>query len=93
MDILTELAAWLGDLEPAFAFLLALPFAVAAAGLAAEAYARGVAATQSSAERREARPRIPRHARPARRSAVVRRPVREAARCGRAASSPWAGSA
>lgn len=38
MDLLTELATWLGDLEPAFAFLLALPIAVGAAGLAVEAY-------------------------------------------------------
>lgn len=33
---MTELIEWLRALDPVFAFLLALPFAVAAAGLAAE---------------------------------------------------------
>lgn len=36
MALPSELLAWLRELEPAFAFLLALPFAVAAAGLAVE---------------------------------------------------------
>ena len=36
MHTISELVAWLGALEPAFAFLLALPFAVAAVGLAVE---------------------------------------------------------
>lgn len=35
-----ELIDWLGSLEPDFAFLLALPFMVALAGLAGE-YVRG----------------------------------------------------
>jgi hypothetical protein len=33
MDFISDIGAWLAALEPAFAFLLALPFAVAAAGL------------------------------------------------------------
>jgi hypothetical protein len=36
MELLSELLAWLRALDPAFAFLLALPFAVAAVGLAVE---------------------------------------------------------
>jgi hypothetical protein len=35
MDIIADLGRWLTGLEPAFAFLLALPFIVAAAGLLA----------------------------------------------------------
>lgn len=35
MDLIADIGAWLTALDPAFAFLLALPFAVAAAGLIA----------------------------------------------------------
>jgi hypothetical protein len=35
MDSLAGVSAWLGSLEPGFAFLLALPFIVAIAGLLA----------------------------------------------------------
>jgi hypothetical protein len=33
MDTIAGIGRWLADLDPNFAFLLALPFAVAAAGL------------------------------------------------------------
>jgi hypothetical protein len=36
MDTLTSLFTWLANLDPAFAFLLAVPFVVAACGLAIE---------------------------------------------------------
>ena len=35
MDVIADLGRWLAALEPSFAFLLALPFLVAAAGLLA----------------------------------------------------------
>jgi hypothetical protein len=35
MEAIIELWNWLAELEPTFAFLLALPFAIAALGLAA----------------------------------------------------------
>lgn len=41
MDTLTSLFAWLERLDPAFAFLLAVPFIVAACGLAVELWPRG----------------------------------------------------
>jgi membrane protein implicated in regulation of membrane protease activity len=36
MEIVSGIAAWLDGLDPNFAFLLALPFAVAALGLLAD---------------------------------------------------------
>jgi len=36
MDLLSEAIAWLRDVDPVFAFLVALPFVVVAAGLAGE---------------------------------------------------------
>ena len=42
MELLSELIAWLRELDPVFAFLLALPFVVGAAGLAAEFRARPI---------------------------------------------------
>jgi len=35
MDIMNELWSWLAGLDPTFAFLVALPFAIGALGLAA----------------------------------------------------------
>ena len=35
MDIIADIGPWLASLDPTFAFLLALPFAVAAVGLLA----------------------------------------------------------
>jgi hypothetical protein len=35
MDVIADIGRWLADLDPTFAFLLALPFAVAAAGVLA----------------------------------------------------------
>jgi hypothetical protein len=50
MDIIADLGRWLAGLEPAFAFLLALPFVVAAAGLLAFRF-------ESRGKRREQRER------------------------------------
>jgi hypothetical protein len=36
MDIIDEVGRWLVELDPSFAFLLALPFAVGAVGLLVE---------------------------------------------------------
>ena len=36
MDIIDEVGRWLAELDPSFAFLLALPFAVGAFGLLVE---------------------------------------------------------
>jgi hypothetical protein len=36
MDLIGEIGRWLAELEPSFAFLLALPFAVGAIGLLVE---------------------------------------------------------
>lgn len=36
LDMITEMIDWLRALDPAFAFLLALPFMVAVAGIAGE---------------------------------------------------------
>ena len=49
-----ELFDWLAALDPVFAFLLALPFAVAAAGLCAEAVRRrrARATTRAKEDRR-----------------------------------------
>lgn len=48
MDFIADFGQWIAELEPAFAFLLALPFAVAAAGLVALRH-------ESRARRREHR--------------------------------------
>lgn len=54
MNVIAELVEWFQSLPADFAFLLALPFAVGAAGLAAERY-RG-------ARRERARPSSPKAA-------------------------------
>jgi len=36
MEIIAEFEHWLADLDPSFAFLLALPFVIAAVGLLVE---------------------------------------------------------
>ena len=59
MDIIADLGRWLVELEPVFAFLLALPFVVAAAGLlAARLESRGKRRERRSAaiERASGRP-------------------------------------
>jgi hypothetical protein len=48
MDFIADFGRWLVDLDPVFAFLFALPFAVAAAGLLA-------LRRESRAQRRERR--------------------------------------
>ena len=59
-----ELFAWIGALDTASAFLFALPFLVAAAGLGAEAFRRGRRARRSpgSAAPHSAQPRRDTHA-------------------------------
>lgn len=53
MNPFIELAAWLGDLEPGFAFLLALPFVVAVVGLLADKQ-RSHRAVPTAVDRRDA---------------------------------------
>ena len=51
MELWRELLEWLRDLDPAFAFLLALPFAVGALGLLANREQRAPRASAQSQSR------------------------------------------
>jgi hypothetical protein len=51
--MINELLDWLADLEPGFAFLLALPFLVAAAGLLGDAVRKWRSRTRAQQSQRQ----------------------------------------